>query len=126
MYSEDENVQAVSPLLGNVCFASSQFSVCFTLRSFANLYADTYGGINEKEFARRLWGDMYFNAKTRKFTKRPPHGSAQRSFVEFILEPMYKLFAQVNINGIYCFKVLAFRGFFSLVRLSAMFFIELG
>lgn len=31
----------------------------------------------------------------RKFTKKPPHNSAQRSFVEFILEPMYKLFAQV-------------------------------
>ena len=47
------------------------------------------------EFARRLWGDIYFNPKTRKFTKKPPHGSAQRSFVEFILEPMYKMFAQV-------------------------------
>lgn len=32
---------------------------------------------------------------SRKFTKKPPHSSAQRSFVEFILEPMYKLFAQV-------------------------------
>lgn len=32
---------------------------------------------------------------SRKFTKRPPHNSAQRTFVEFILEPMYKLFAQV-------------------------------
>lgn len=35
---------------------------------------------------------MFFS---RKFTKKPPHSSAQRSFVEFILEPMYKLFAQV-------------------------------
>lgn len=32
---------------------------------------------------------------SRKFTKKPPHNSAQRSFVEFILEPLYKLFAQV-------------------------------
>lgn len=31
----------------------------------------------------------------RKFSKKPPHGSAQRSFVEFILEPLYKLFAQI-------------------------------
>lgn len=35
---------------------------------------------------------MFFR---RKFTKKPPHNSAQRSFVEFILEPLYKLFAQV-------------------------------
>ena len=51
--------------------------------------------INASEFARRLWGDIYFNSKTRKFTKKPPHGSAQRSFIEFILEPMYKIFAQI-------------------------------
>lgn len=54
----------VSPLIGNVCFASSYYRLCFTLGSFSKIYSDTYGGINEKEFARRLWGDMYFNSKT--------------------------------------------------------------
>uniref|UniRef100_A0A1B6HIK8 116 kDa U5 small nuclear ribonucleoprotein component n=2 Tax=Cicadellinae TaxID=33370 RepID=A0A1B6HIK8_9HEMI len=95
LYSDEETAHVVSPLLGNVCFASAQYAVCFTLRSFANLYAQHYPGVNVKEFARRLWGDIYFNSKTRKFSKKPPHGSAQRSFVEFILEPLYKLFAQV-------------------------------
>ncbi|XP_075215166.1 116 kDa U5 small nuclear ribonucleoprotein component [Lycorma delicatula] len=95
LYSDEETTRFVSPILGNVCFASAQYSVCFTLRSFANLYSQTYQGVNVNEFARRLWGDIYFNSKTRKFTKKPPHGSAQRSFVEFILEPLYKLFAQV-------------------------------
>lgn len=96
LYSEQENPIVMSPMLGNVCFASSQYGVCFTLKSFASIYAQTYSGVNVKEFARRLWGDMYFNSKTRKFSKKPPHGSAQRSFVEFILEPLYKLFAQVK------------------------------
>ena len=60
------------------------------------MYSETFDGtINASEFARRLWGDIYFNSKTRKFTKKPPHGSAQRSFIEFILEPMYKIFAQI-------------------------------
>jgi len=95
LYSESEAHPTLSPLLGNVCFASSQYGACFTLKSFAQLYSDTYGAINVGEFARRLWGDIYFNSKTRKFAKKPPHGSAQRSFVEFILEPLYKLFAQV-------------------------------
>ena len=64
--------------------------------SFSHLYSETFDGmINAAEFARRLWGDIYFNSKTRKFTKKPPHGSAQRSFIEFILEPMYKIFAQI-------------------------------
>ena len=63
LYTEEDN-QQVSPLLGNVCFASAYYRVCFTLGSFAKIYADTYGTINDKEFAKRLWGDMYFNSKT--------------------------------------------------------------
>jgi U5 small nuclear ribonucleoprotein component len=47
----------MSPIIGNVCFASSQYSVCFTLKSFG-------GGFNPNEFAKRLWGDMYFNQST--------------------------------------------------------------
>lgn len=96
LYADEENVQVLSPLLGNVCFASSKYSICFTLKSFAYLYSETYdGAINATEFARRLWGDMYFNSKTRKFSTKPAHGSAQRSFIEFILEPIYKIFAQI-------------------------------
>ena len=96
LYADEENTQVLSPLLGNVCFASAKYSICFTLKSFAQLYSDTYdSSINATEFAKRLWGDMYFNSKTRKFTKKSPHGSAQRSFIEFILEPVYKIFAQV-------------------------------
>ncbi|KAH8381536.1 hypothetical protein KR093_007472 [Drosophila rubida] len=94
-YGSAEDNLMVSPVLGNVCFASSLYGFCFTLKSFAKLYADTYEGVNYNEFAKRLWGDQYFHSKSRKFTKKPPHSSAQRSFVEFILEPMYKLIAQV-------------------------------
>ncbi|XP_077591141.1 116 kDa U5 small nuclear ribonucleoprotein component [Stigmatopora nigra] len=93
-YSTDENL-VVSPLLGNVCFASSQYSICFTLGSFAKIYADTYGDINYMEFSKRLWGDIYFNPKTRKFTKKAPTSNSQRSFVEFVLEPLYKILSQV-------------------------------
>lgn len=64
LYSDEEKAHVVSPLLGNVCFASAQYAVCFTLRSFANLYAQNYPGVNVKEFARRMWGDIYFNSKT--------------------------------------------------------------
>jgi len=31
----------------------------------------------------------------RKFSKKAPMSTSQRSFVEFILEPLYKIFAQV-------------------------------
>lgn len=39
--------------------------------------------------------NLYLILCRRKFSKKPPHNSAQRSFVEFVLEPIYKLFAQV-------------------------------
>lgn len=64
MYSDEENPHIVSPTLGNVCFASAQYGVCFTLKSFASIYEQTYGDVNVEEFARRLWGDIYFNTKS--------------------------------------------------------------
>ncbi|XP_061717548.1 116 kDa U5 small nuclear ribonucleoprotein component-like [Cydia pomonella] len=93
----DEPATVFSPLLGNVCFASSLYDVCFTLESFAAMYAAAHpaAGLRAADMAAWLWGDVYFNTKTRRFTKKQPHASAQRSFVEFILEPLYKIFAQV-------------------------------
>ena len=41
--SDKEVGSIVSPLLGNDCFASSQYSFCFPLRSFARIYTDAYG-----------------------------------------------------------------------------------
>lgn len=64
VYGDAENPKIVSPILGNVCFASSLYGLCFTLKSFGQLYADTYPGVNTSELARRLWGDMYFHPKT--------------------------------------------------------------
>ncbi|KAL9968242.1 hypothetical protein ACROYT_G026594 [Oculina patagonica] len=96
VYSDGADDYVMSPYLGNVCFASSEYRFCFTLYSFASLYVDTFGGgIDPKDFAKRLWGDMYFNSKSRKFSKKAPLSTSQRSFVEFILEPLYKVFAQV-------------------------------
>ena len=43
LYSDSEEGIMVSPLLGNVCFSSSQYGFCFTLHSFAKLYADSFG-----------------------------------------------------------------------------------
>ena len=40
----------VSPERGNVAFASTEMAWCFTLRSFAQMYADTYG--NGKQLMR--------------------------------------------------------------------------
>ncbi|EIN14356.1 u5 small nuclear ribonucleo protein component [Punctularia strigosozonata HHB-11173 SS5] len=85
----------LSPELGNVAFASTDMHYCFTLRSFAQMYADTYGSLDVGAFADRLWGDIYFNNDTRKFSRKAVDPEQNRSFVHFILEPLYKLYSQV-------------------------------
>jgi len=64
LHIDNDSNFIISPIVGNVCFASSLYDFCFTLKSFSKLYADTYNGVNVNEFAKRLWGDMYFNSKT--------------------------------------------------------------
>jgi len=85
----------VSPEKGNVLFACSSMGWCFTLPSFAKMYADMYPGVNTEEFAKRLWGDIYYNPKKRTFSRKPLAGEtrAARSFVNFVLEPIYKVFS---------------------------------
>ncbi|QRV80203.1 Elongation factor Tu GTP binding domain [Ceratobasidium sp. AG-Ba] len=82
----------LSPEKGNVAFASTQMGWCFTLRSFAQMYAEgVEGGLEVEEFAKRLWGDVYYDADERKFRRK----GEKRSFVHFVLEPVYKIYSQV-------------------------------
>uniref|UniRef100_A0A1I7WST7 Tr-type G domain-containing protein n=1 Tax=Heterorhabditis bacteriophora TaxID=37862 RepID=A0A1I7WST7_HETBA len=97
-FSEDDST-ILSPLFENVIFASGRYNVCFSLISFAKIYATQYGYLDAHEFACRLWGDIYFDKTTRRFSKKPANGNAQRTFVEFILEPLYKIFSQLNKRG---------------------------
>ncbi|KAF2801842.1 116 kda u5 small nuclear ribonucleoprotein-like protein component, partial [Mytilinidion resinicola] len=83
----------LSPEKGNVAFACSSMRWCFTLQSFAKMYADSYPGVNVEDFAIRLWGDIFFNPRSRKFTRRPKEDGAKRTFVNFVLEPIYKLYS---------------------------------
>ncbi|KAL1893106.1 hypothetical protein Cpir12675_004252 [Ceratocystis pirilliformis] len=83
----------LSPEKGNVLFASTSLGWCFTLQSFAKMYADQFGGLNTDDFAKRLWGDIYFNPQKRSFTRKPAEEGAMRSFLKFILEPVYKIFS---------------------------------
>ncbi|KAH8899225.1 P-loop containing nucleoside triphosphate hydrolase protein [Thozetella sp. PMI_491] len=83
----------LSPEKGNVLFACTKLGWCFTLASFSKMYADSFGGISVDDFARRLWGDVYFNPKKRNFTRKPVEEGAKRSFVNFVMEPIYKIFS---------------------------------
>jgi 116 kDa U5 small nuclear ribonucleoprotein component len=59
------------------------------------MYASAYGGLDVGAFADRLWGDIYFNAETRRFSRKAADAETPRTFVEFVLSPLYKLYSQV-------------------------------
>ncbi|CAM8916877.1 unnamed protein product [Rhodiola kirilowii] len=90
------STQILDPAAGNVCFASGSAGWSFTLQSFAKMYVKLHGiPFDANKFASRLWGDIYYHPDTRCFKKKPPASESERSFVEFILEPLYKLYSQV-------------------------------
>ena len=112
----------LSPDRGNVIFASSMHGYAFSLESFATQYLDhldfdvedkedafgafkNHGGLGRnltpEDFAKRLWGNAYLDPKSRTFQRRvgdcspdPETGmSPKRTFVQFVLEPLYKMYA---------------------------------
>eukprot|EP00002_Diphylleia_rotans_P024681 TRINITY_DN4880_c0_g1_i1.p1 TRINITY_DN4880_c0_g1~~TRINITY_DN4880_c0_g1_i1.p1 ORF type:complete len:976 (+),score=217.16 TRINITY_DN4880_c0_g1_i1:58-2985(+) len=89
LYSHGTETVRVSPVTGNVCFASSLYGWSFTLKSFADLYASTHPGVDAAEFAKRLWGDIYYDSQKSSFGRK----GDKRTFIEFILEPLYKIYS---------------------------------
>eukprot|EP00762_Andalucia_godoyi_P001752 ANDGO_07032.mRNA.1 Pre-mRNA-splicing factor cwf10 len=97
----DDNSHArFNPAVGNVLFSSAAFGFCFSLRQFAHLYTSTYGDLFDPvAFSANLWGDRFMDPQSRKFVSSSLHG-VERSFVQFILNPMYKLFSHcISIEG---------------------------
>jgi len=94
-YGDDQNTPWADPVKGTVCFGSATYGWSFTLTQFAAIYAKARGAeMDTKKFAARLWGDSYFHPETRTFSKKPSKGGGARSFVQFILEPLYKVYSQ--------------------------------
>jgi len=91
-----QNVQRLSPELGNVCFASGQHGWSFTLESFADLYCSRHPDavFEPADLAKRLWGEWYYNEDTHAISKKKA-ANATRTFVQYVLEPLYKIYAHV-------------------------------
>ncbi|KAJ3177251.1 Elongation factor 2 [Irineochytrium annulatum] len=85
----------MDPSLGNVAFGAGLHGWAFTLRQFAQRYSEKFG-VSKEKLMERLWGDHYFNPRTRKWTTSavdPSTGATlERGFNMFVLEPIYRLF----------------------------------
>jgi len=81
----------VLPEAGTVAFGSGLHQWGFTLKKFAKMYAASFKRSRYK-MMQLLWGDWFYNAKGKKFTKDSAGGKNKRCFVKFILDPIYQLF----------------------------------
>eukprot|EP00834_Sanchytrium_tribonematis_P006639 NODE_508_length_6671_cov_0.774041.p1 type:complete len:787 gc:universal NODE_508_length_6671_cov_0.774041:1916-4276(+) len=90
----------VYPDKGTVAFGSGLHGWAFTLRQFANRYATKFG-VDSGKMMLRLWGENYFNPKTKKWTTKSQDADGKpldRAFNMFVLDPIYKLFDSI-MNG---------------------------
>ena len=84
----------VYPDKGTVAFGSGLHGWAFTVRQFASRYAKKFG-VDKEKMMERLWGDVYFHPKTKKWVKTPPGEGIERSFNQYILDPIFKIFDAV-------------------------------
>lgn len=80
----------VDPSKGSVGFGSGLHSWAFTLKQFAELYADKFK-IDADKLMNRLWGENFYNPESRKWGKNFEAGF-KRTFCMFVLDPIFKVF----------------------------------
>jgi elongation factor 2 len=83
----------VDPSIGNVGFGSGLHGWAFTLKQFAEIYADKFG-VQVEKLMKNLWGDRFFSAKTKKWSNTQEPDS-KRGFCQFVLDPIFKVFEAV-------------------------------
>merc|ERR1712209_304104 len=92
-YADDDGpmgVVRVDPCNGSVGFGSGLHGWAFTLKQFAEMYASKFG-VDVDKLMKKLWGENFFNAKTKKWAKTKADDNV-RSFNMYILDPIYKVF----------------------------------
>jgi len=83
---DGSKIERVNAPKGSVLIGSLVNGWAFSIPHFAGLYAKKFGS-DVESLSERMWGDQYFNPKTKKFTKSAAEGSV-RVFVQFVLKPI--------------------------------------
>nr|XP_042896011.1 elongation factor-like GTPase 1 [Parasteatoda tepidariorum] len=94
--SDDSKVY-FSPEQGNVVFASALDGWGFRVSHFAKIYS-TKLGAREKVLKKTLWGDFYYNSKTKQIMKGAQTKAKKPLFVQFILENIWSVYEAVLIQ----------------------------
>ena len=92
-YADDDGpmgIVRVDPTNGSVGFGSGLHGWAFTLKQFGEMYAAKFG-VDTEKLMKKLWGENFFNAKTKKWSKTKAEDNT-RSFNMYVLDPIYKVF----------------------------------
>ncbi len=83
----------VDPTRGTVGFGSGLHAWGFTLKNFAEMYAEKFK-IEVPKLMKRLWGENFFSAEEKKWKNVTAEGYV-RGFNQFVLDPIYKVFDSI-------------------------------
>merc|ERR1711937_223534 len=81
----------IHPTAGTVGFGSGLHSWAFSLKQFADIYAAKFN-TDVPKLMKKLWGDNFYDAKNKKWVKSQSKTAPKRAFVQFIMDPIYKVF----------------------------------
>ena len=90
----------VYPEKCNISFSAGLHGWAFTLNNFARIYAAKFN-VEHDKMVQRLWGDNYFDAEAKKWTKNPTSKDGKplrRAFCQFCMDPISKVF-DATMNG---------------------------
>jgi len=92
-YNDDDGPMGemrVHPHKGSVGFGSGLHGWAFSIKQIADIYSSKFG-VPTAKLMGKLWGENFFNKKTKKWTKTKTDDN-ERAFCAYVLDPIYKLF----------------------------------
>lgn len=86
------------PERGNVIFASALDRWAFTLREFAEIYSKKVE-FPAKFLCSVMWGEFYYNPKTKKVMKKPFNDEVRPMIVQYVMRPLKRVYDTVMEGG---------------------------
>lgn len=83
------------PMDARFFFASTRYNILYHLNDFSHVYSKTLGINDISVLTNVLWGDIYYDLEGNTFVKQNKSNKLKRTFIEFILIPIYKIFSHV-------------------------------
>ncbi|CAF2985970.1 unnamed protein product [Rotaria sp. Silwood2] len=96
-WTRNESRMCFSPHYNNVLFASALDGWAFGIHHFADLYAKKLS-IKREVLMKTLWGDFYFDKKSKRVYKGAQSKGQKPMFVQCILENLWSVYETIIIR----------------------------